>query len=253
MKTSMSLIRFSTELGKIVPVSLGIAPFVPKRNTPLDVAQFAGIRTVERRLKYLSRGLKGGSKSAPPPRAGPGLRRRWRRGVERRRGGPCCGERRWKILCVQARVPVGRSGLEGAVEGSGMTDRERIETWLGAGGVPSTDIERRLIRRLPWVREALSPLSHADIDAAQMGLNPAPPATGTLEDRVRLAQAGASISVHEEPRSWSGTPSKPMTHICGSRRRDCTRSPVWSERPRLGARSRRREPALRLPWRAWTP
>ena len=53
------LIRFSTELGKIVPVSLGIAPFVPKRNTPLDVAQFAGIRTVERRLKYLSRGLKG--------------------------------------------------------------------------------------------------------------------------------------------------------------------------------------------------
>ena len=78
-----------------------------------------------------------------------------------------------------------------------MTDRERIETWLGAGGVPSTDIERRLIRRLPWVQEALSPLSHADIDAAQMGLNPAPRATGTLEDRVRLAQAGASISVHE--------------------------------------------------------
>jgi len=53
------LIRFSTELGKIVPVSLGIAPFVPKRNTPLDVAGFAGIRTVEQRLKYLSRGLKG--------------------------------------------------------------------------------------------------------------------------------------------------------------------------------------------------
>ncbi len=53
------LIRFTSELGKIVPVSLGIAPFVPKRNTPLDVAEFAGIRTVERRLKRLNRGLKG--------------------------------------------------------------------------------------------------------------------------------------------------------------------------------------------------
>ena len=53
------LIRFSRELGSIVPVSLGIAPFVPKRNTPLDVAGFAGIRAVERRLKQLNRGLKG--------------------------------------------------------------------------------------------------------------------------------------------------------------------------------------------------
>lgn len=53
------LIRFSRELGSIVPVSLGIAPFVPKRNTPLDVSAFAGIRTVEKRLKHLSRGLKG--------------------------------------------------------------------------------------------------------------------------------------------------------------------------------------------------
>jgi len=53
------LIRFSRELGSIVTVSLGIAPFVPKRNTPLDSSTFAGIRTVEKRLKYLSRGLKG--------------------------------------------------------------------------------------------------------------------------------------------------------------------------------------------------
>jgi len=53
------LIRFSRELGSIVPVSLGIAPFVPKRNTPLDVAEFAGIRNIEQRLKRLNRGLKG--------------------------------------------------------------------------------------------------------------------------------------------------------------------------------------------------
>jgi radical SAM superfamily enzyme YgiQ (UPF0313 family) len=53
------LIRFSTELSRIVPTSLGIAPFVPKRNTPMDTVEFAGVQTVERRLKYLKRGLKG--------------------------------------------------------------------------------------------------------------------------------------------------------------------------------------------------
>ena len=59
------LIRFSKELASIVPVSLGVAPFVPKRNTPLDVAQYAGIKTVERRLKQLSRGLKGAAEVRP--------------------------------------------------------------------------------------------------------------------------------------------------------------------------------------------
>jgi len=53
------LIRFSREMADIVPVSLGVAPFVPKRNTPLDAVGFAGIRTVEQRLKRLNRGLKG--------------------------------------------------------------------------------------------------------------------------------------------------------------------------------------------------
>lgn len=53
------LIRFSLEIGAIHPTSLGIAPFVPKRNTPLDIAEFAGIKVVERRLKRLSRGLRG--------------------------------------------------------------------------------------------------------------------------------------------------------------------------------------------------
>lgn len=53
------LIDFSLELGKIVPLSLGIAPFVAKRNTPLDGTEFAGIATVERRMKLLRRGLRG--------------------------------------------------------------------------------------------------------------------------------------------------------------------------------------------------
>lgn len=53
------LVRFTLELARIHPVSLGVAPFVPKRNTPLDRAEFAGIRTVERRLRHLVRGLRG--------------------------------------------------------------------------------------------------------------------------------------------------------------------------------------------------
>lgn len=53
------LIAFSRELGSIHPVALGIAPFVPKFNTPLVDAGFAGQKVVERRLKRLQRGLQG--------------------------------------------------------------------------------------------------------------------------------------------------------------------------------------------------
>lgn len=59
------LIRFTLELAAIHPVALGIAPFVPKRNTPLDAADFAGIKTVERRLKRLDRGLRGRAEVRP--------------------------------------------------------------------------------------------------------------------------------------------------------------------------------------------
>ncbi len=50
---------FTTELSRIVPVSLGIAPFCSKRNTPLDGQPFAGIDVVTDRLDRLRRGLKG--------------------------------------------------------------------------------------------------------------------------------------------------------------------------------------------------
>jgi hypothetical protein len=36
-----------------------VAPFVAKRNTPLDGAPYAGIRVVDERLERLRRGLKG--------------------------------------------------------------------------------------------------------------------------------------------------------------------------------------------------
>lgn len=54
------LSRFCLELQKIHPrVALGLAPFVAKRNTPLDGEAFAGIRVVEDRIKRLRKGLKG--------------------------------------------------------------------------------------------------------------------------------------------------------------------------------------------------
>jgi len=51
------LIRFGRELGKIIRTAFGVAPFVAKRNTPLDGTPFAGIPEVEARLERLRRGL----------------------------------------------------------------------------------------------------------------------------------------------------------------------------------------------------
>jgi radical SAM superfamily enzyme YgiQ (UPF0313 family) len=59
------LVRFSRELSKILPTALGVAPFVAKRNTPLDGTPFAGIRTVEERLERLRGGLRGAVEVRP--------------------------------------------------------------------------------------------------------------------------------------------------------------------------------------------
>jgi radical SAM superfamily enzyme YgiQ (UPF0313 family) len=52
-------VRFVSDLSKIIPIALGVAPFCAKRNTPLDRMPYAGIRTVEARLDRLRRGLRG--------------------------------------------------------------------------------------------------------------------------------------------------------------------------------------------------
>ena len=39
-------------------MAFGVAPFVAKRNTPLDGIPFAGIKNVERRFKYVQKGLR---------------------------------------------------------------------------------------------------------------------------------------------------------------------------------------------------
>lgn len=53
------LIESTRALAAVHPTALGIAPFVPKRNTPLDTAAFAGTRVVEARLERLRQGLRG--------------------------------------------------------------------------------------------------------------------------------------------------------------------------------------------------
>ena len=59
------LIDLTLRMAAIHPTVLGVAPFVPKRNTPLDTAQYAGIKLVEQRLKRLKTGLKGKAEVRP--------------------------------------------------------------------------------------------------------------------------------------------------------------------------------------------
>ena len=55
------LIRFTRELSRVLPVALGISPYVPKRNTPLDGSPFEEMRVIEARLKRLSAGIRPGA------------------------------------------------------------------------------------------------------------------------------------------------------------------------------------------------
>ncbi len=57
--------RFTTELSKILPVALGVAPFAAKRNTPLDGSAFAGIDVIDRRLERLRKALRGRAEIRP--------------------------------------------------------------------------------------------------------------------------------------------------------------------------------------------
>lgn len=59
------LVGFAKEISKVIRLAYGIAPFVAKRNTPLDGAPFAGIAEVERRLQRLKQGLKGCAEVRP--------------------------------------------------------------------------------------------------------------------------------------------------------------------------------------------
>jgi len=52
-------VAFVSELSRIIPIALGIAPFCSKRNTPLDRMPYAGVDLIEDRLDRLRTGLKG--------------------------------------------------------------------------------------------------------------------------------------------------------------------------------------------------
>ncbi|HNH50108.1 MAG TPA: radical SAM protein, partial [Myxococcota bacterium] len=53
------LIAFTLRLAAVHPVALGVAPFVPKLNTPLDRGEFAGVALVERRLERIQKAFRG--------------------------------------------------------------------------------------------------------------------------------------------------------------------------------------------------
>jgi radical SAM superfamily enzyme YgiQ (UPF0313 family) len=53
------MVRFTRELSRVIPVVLGVAPFVAKRNTPMDGSPFAGIKPIDHKLDRLRRGLQG--------------------------------------------------------------------------------------------------------------------------------------------------------------------------------------------------
>jgi radical SAM superfamily enzyme YgiQ (UPF0313 family) len=52
-------VKFVSELSKICPIALGVAPFCAKRNTPLDRMPYAGVARVDAKLERLRRGLRG--------------------------------------------------------------------------------------------------------------------------------------------------------------------------------------------------
>jgi len=59
------LVLLANELSRIVPTSFGCAPFVAKRNTPMDGAPFVPIEETERRVAYLRGKLRGRAEIRP--------------------------------------------------------------------------------------------------------------------------------------------------------------------------------------------
>ncbi|MFL5439730.1 MAG: radical SAM protein [Myxococcales bacterium] len=59
------LADLATALSRILPLSFGCAPFVAKRNTPMDGAPYAGIAEVERKLAFLRARLRGRAEIRP--------------------------------------------------------------------------------------------------------------------------------------------------------------------------------------------
>jgi radical SAM superfamily enzyme YgiQ (UPF0313 family) len=59
------LAQLAREISRILPLSFGCAPFVAKRNTPMDGAPYAGVSEVERKLAFLRTQLRGKAEIRP--------------------------------------------------------------------------------------------------------------------------------------------------------------------------------------------
>ena len=59
------LARLAEEISRILPLSFGCAPFVAKRNTPMDGAPYAGVAEVEGNLAFLRSRLRGRAEIRP--------------------------------------------------------------------------------------------------------------------------------------------------------------------------------------------
>ena len=59
------LARLAGEISRILPLSFGCAPFVAKRNTPMDGAPYAGVAEVEAKLAFLRARLRGRAEIRP--------------------------------------------------------------------------------------------------------------------------------------------------------------------------------------------
>lgn len=115
------LIAFTEKMADIHPVALGIAPFVPKRNTPLDGAAFAGVRVVEKRLKRLQRGLKGRADVRPTS-----ARWAWVES-ELAQGGPEAGEAVLEAVAAGGRFADWKRALRGLHEDTRAPWRRAVD------------------------------------------------------------------------------------------------------------------------------
>src|SRR5262249_9772902 len=57
--------QLAHQISRVLPLSFGCAPFVAKRNTPMDGAPFAGVAEVEQRLASLRGKLRGRAEVRP--------------------------------------------------------------------------------------------------------------------------------------------------------------------------------------------
>lgn len=115
-------VAFVSQLSRVIPVALGIAPFCPKRNTPLAGAPFAGVDVVNDRLDRLRRGLKG-------------------------RADVRATSARWawvEAVLAQGGEPEGRAVLEAVRAGGSFAHYQRAFAKLGALPSPSPKPRRSL-------------------------------------------------------------------------------------------------------------